>query len=114
MTALSATLFFLCVQSSSSLSQPAPNFVFILTDDQDVLLGGITAMPTLQSVLKDNGIEFRNAFVDTPICCPSRTSTLSGLLGHNLGQQNLQNWCGNFTNTVKFNLYNVCRQANNY
>lgn len=110
MTALSTNLFFLClfIQRSSSLSlegvlEPSPNFVFILTDDQDVLLGGITAMPTLQSVLKDNGMEFRNAFVDTPICCPSRTSTLSGLLGHNLGQQNLQNWCGNFTNTVNEN-----------
>jgi len=81
----------------------SPNFVFILTDDQDVLLGGISAMPTLNSVFRESGMEFPNAFVDTPICCPSRTSTLSGRLGHNLGQQQLQDWCGNFTNTVNEN-----------
>jgi arylsulfatase A-like enzyme len=74
-----------------------PNFVFILTDDQDSLLKGLDDMPATLSLLREGGREYVNAFVDTPICCPSRTSTLSGLYGHNLGQQPLQDWCGNFT-----------------
>ena len=61
-----------------------PNFVFVLTDDQDVLLGSLGGMPTAQRILSA-GRRYDHAFVDTPICCPSRTSTLSGLYGHNLG-----------------------------
>ena len=67
------------------------------TDDQDVTLGGLDDMPATLSLLKAGGRTYSNAFVDTPICCPSRTSTLSGLYGHNLAQQELHDWCGNFT-----------------
>ena len=90
-----------------------PNFIFIITDDQDVLLGGTDDMPSLKRVFRDGGMEFKNAFVDTPICCPSRTSTLSGRLGHNLGQQQIQNWCGNFTNTVNENATWITRLGEN-
>lgn len=74
-----------------------PNFIFLITDDQDVTLGGLDDMPATLSLLKAGGRTYSNAFVDTPICCPSRTSTLSGLYGHNLAQQEKQDWCGNFT-----------------
>lgn len=74
-----------------------PNFVVILTDDQDVLLGGLDAMPATRSLLQSEGMTFSNGYVTTPICCPSRTSTLSGRYGHNIGQQAAQNWCGQFT-----------------
>jgi N-acetylglucosamine-6-sulfatase len=72
-----------------------PNFVFVLTDDQDVLLGSLDGMPTAQRIMRD-GRRYDHAFVDTPICCPSRTSTLSGLYGHNL-EQGTNGWCGAFT-----------------
>ena len=74
-----------------------PNFIVLLTDDQDSLLGGLDDMPETLALLRAGGREYVNAFVDTPICCPSRTSTLSGRFGHNLGQQARQNWCGEFT-----------------
>lgn len=54
-------------------------------------------MPETLALLRAGGREFPRAYVDTPICCPSRTSTLSGRYGHNIGQQSLQNWCGAFT-----------------
>ena len=82
---------------AASLAARPPSFIFLLTDDQDVTLGGLDDMPETLSLLKSGGRTYANAFVDTPICCPSRTSTLSGLYGHNLAQQPLQNWCGNFT-----------------
>lgn len=73
-----------------------PNFLFVLTDDQDVLLGGgLPVMPTLAS-LAARGKRFDRAFTSSPICCPSRTSLFSGRYAHNLDDPQL-GWCGNFT-----------------
>ena len=56
----------------------APNFVLLLTDDQDVRLGSMQAMPTTRDVLVTHGANLSNFFVHTPICCPSRATLLSG------------------------------------
>lgn len=53
-----------------------PNILLLITDDQDVLLGGIEHMPILQRDIVARGVNFRHAFVHTPICCPSRSSIL--------------------------------------
>jgi N-acetylglucosamine-6-sulfatase len=60
-----------------------PNVVVVLTDDQrwDTL----HAMPEVQARLMARGTTFTNAFVTTPVCCPSRASILSGLYAHNHG-----------------------------
>ena len=59
--------------ASPAAARP-PSFVFVLTDDQDVLLGGTDDMPATLSLLRDGGTTFSNGLVTTPICCPSRTS----------------------------------------
>jgi len=63
-------------------AQP-PNIIFILTDDQDVTLGGFSMMPKTQELLVSQGLTFNNAFVHSPICCISRASYLSGRYVHN-------------------------------
>ena len=62
---------------SDTASQP--NIVLILTDDQryDEL-----SMPTVQSQLIDKGTTFTNGFVVDPLCCPSRTTILTGKYSH--------------------------------
>lgn len=71
-----------------------PNFVFVLTDDQDLLLNGTSAMPVLQSEIVSAGLSL-TGFVDVPVCCPSRTSTLTGRYSHNLNNTE-EGWCGNY------------------
>ena len=59
-----------------------PNIVFIITDDQHV--NTLDTMPGV-AALAAFGITFDNAFVTTPLCCPSRSSFLTGQLVSNHG-----------------------------
>jgi arylsulfatase A-like enzyme len=60
-----------------------PNFVFILTDDmrQDDL----KYMPKTRDLLGAQGMQFTNAFVSNPLCCPSRATIMRGQYAHNTG-----------------------------
>ena len=46
--------------------------VYILTDDQDLKLGSLEVQDKVQKLLVQEGMVFQNAFVTTPVCCPSR------------------------------------------
>ncbi len=73
--------------SPSSLAAPyrttGPSIVLILTDDQrwDTLW----AMPTVQRDLIAHGVRFANAFLVNSLCCPSRTTILTGEYSHTTG-----------------------------
>ena len=69
-----------------------PNILFILTDDQrwDTTggthgIGGADVMPGTRAELADQGLELPQAFMTTPLCCPSRASILSGSYAHRTG-----------------------------
>ncbi|HEV7732805.1 MAG TPA: sulfatase [Candidatus Binatia bacterium] len=69
-----------------------PNVVFFLTDDQrwDTTDGthspdGAPIMPGVRRELAAAGVEFDNAFMTTPLCCPSRASILTASYAHRTG-----------------------------
>jgi len=60
-----------------------PNILIIVTDDQTA--DTLDVMPKTRDFFKKNGTKFPNAFVSTPLCCPSRASIFSGRYAHNHG-----------------------------
>src|SRR5437773_479984 len=49
---------------------PKPNILIIVTDDQRE---GLVVMPKTQTWLEEGGTNYSDAFVTTPLCCPSRS-----------------------------------------
>lgn len=96
-----ATLFAVlgCVAAAGLPLPPAqgagerpPNVLIVITDDQpwDTLprTGGPPAMPWLESRLADPAdrwVRFTNAFLNVPLCCPSRASILTGRYARHTG-----------------------------
>ncbi|XP_015208811.2 N-acetylglucosamine-6-sulfatase isoform X1 [Lepisosteus oculatus] len=60
-----------------------PNIVLILADDLDVAIGGMIPLKKTKKLIGEAGISFTNAYVASPLCCPSRASILTGKYPHN-------------------------------
>jgi N-acetylglucosamine-6-sulfatase len=60
-----------------------PNFVLIMTDDQDLLLDSIDYQPSVQKHFAQEGTWFKKHFCTVALCCPSRVSFLTGKAAHN-------------------------------
>lgn len=73
------------LQSVLGLDQPSkpPNILFVITDDQDLELDSVSYTPRIKKHIRDQGTFFRNHFVTTALCCPSRVSLWTGRQAHN-------------------------------
>jgi N-acetylglucosamine-6-sulfatase len=60
-----------------------PNILVIMTDDQTV--EQMRALPKTRRLLGARGTTFTNSFVDVSLCCPSRSTFLTGQYAHNHG-----------------------------
>jgi N-acetylglucosamine-6-sulfatase len=63
-----------------------PNILIIVTDDQRY--DTMEYMPETKARIFDEGGTFTNGFITTPLCCPSRSSILTGMYAHNHGVHN--------------------------
>ena len=66
-----------------SAADGRPNLVFILTDDQDLNLDSLRYMPLTRQLIAGRGMTFDQDFVPLSLCCPSRSTILTGLYPHN-------------------------------
>ncbi|ETS83504.1 hypothetical protein PFICI_05380 [Pestalotiopsis fici W106-1] len=78
-----STLASASVNSTGNSTLTKPNFVFIMTDDQDLHLSSLDHMPLVQKYLADEGTIFNKHFCTVSLCCPSRVSLLTGRAAHN-------------------------------
>jgi arylsulfatase A-like enzyme len=74
---------------SGGLSPEAPNVLVIVTDDQRAG-ESMKVMPRTRRLFKREGVRFPNAYVTTPLCCPSRATIMSGRYAHNHRVETLQ------------------------
>lgn len=58
-----------------------PNIVYIVLDDLDTV--AMQHMPKARALVADEGLVFENFFFTYAVCCPSRTSVLTGKYPHN-------------------------------
>jgi N-acetylglucosamine-6-sulfatase len=63
--------------------QAKPNIVLIMDDDQSVNLQQFLAKTN--AAIADKGVTFDNSFVNYSLCCPSRSTMLTGQYAHNHG-----------------------------
>ncbi len=84
---LVVTGLWVLLASQGALATP-PNIIFVLTDDQRYdevgFLNPVLETPSMDA-LAARGVYFKNAFVTTALCSPSRASILTGQMMHNHG-----------------------------
>jgi arylsulfatase A-like enzyme len=68
-------------QATEAPAEPRPNILIIVTDDQRT--GTMRVMRKTGHWFIKGGRRYPHAFVTTPLCCPSRTSILTGMFAHN-------------------------------
>jgi arylsulfatase A-like enzyme len=85
LTALVTNMLSLTGTSGLSVTQEGgaakPNIIYIVTDDADKQL--LFSMPNIKRLLMDEGTFLENFYIPQAMCCPSRTSVLTGEYTHN-------------------------------
>jgi N-acetylglucosamine-6-sulfatase len=69
--------------SGKSQATTPPNVIVFETDDQTV--ESMRVMPNVKTLIADQGVTFDNSFVSYSLCCPSRSTFLTGQYAHNHG-----------------------------
>jgi len=60
-----------------------PNFILIMTDDQDLHMDSLKYMPAVQKHFGNGGTFHEKHYCTVSQCCPSRVSLLTGKAAHN-------------------------------
>lgn len=86
---MTATLTVAAVAAPTTAGAPAdavmakPNIVVIMVDDMNV--SALAHLPSVRSLIANEGTSFDNSVVSYSLCCPSRSTFLTGQYAHNHG-----------------------------
>src|SRR6266496_2333704 len=83
--ALPVTASALLSAARGDTAERRPNILVLISDDQAWSDFSPTLMPAVYSQLVDQGVLFKRAYVNTSLCCPSRSQILTGLYEHHTG-----------------------------
>ncbi|CAH0046832.1 unnamed protein product [Clonostachys solani] len=78
-----------------------PNFLFVLTDDQDTHMESLKYMPQVQEHLISKGATFNKHYCTVAVCCPSRANIWTGQLSHNTNITNVQLPWGGYSKFIQ-------------
>ena len=71
----------------ASISEPRPatkpSIIMIMTDD--MVIGLVEHMPAVKELIVERGATFSRAYFNDPLCCPSRSTILTGKYAQNTG-----------------------------
>ena len=73
------------IVASSAEADQRPDVVLIVLDDARADLLSAATAPIITRKLAGRGVRFSHAMVPVSLCCPSRTSTLTGMYSHSTG-----------------------------
>jgi N-acetylglucosamine-6-sulfatase len=98
--------------SAASAAQTRPNIVVIETDDQTD--DSLRFMANVNRLLVQQGVRFDNNYASFPLCCPSRSTFLTGQYAHNHGVMGNAPPQGGFTKLDHSNTLAVWLQRAGY
>jgi N-acetylglucosamine-6-sulfatase len=70
-------------EHATAAASGRPNIIVLLTDDQENL--SLKVMKIVNKEMKRKGLTFKHYYTNFPLCCPSRTTMLTGEYAHNHG-----------------------------
>ena len=82
-SASSAALPLGCASISEPRPATKPSIIMIMTDDMEV--GLVEHMPAVKELIVERGATFSRAYFNDPLCCPSRSTILTGKYAQNTG-----------------------------
>lgn len=109
-SAFAATIVALLLCAPSAFAKP--NIVVLMTDDQT--FASMKYMTQVNQLLGAQGTTFTQSISSFPLCCPSRTTSLTGQYAHNHGVLHNAGPFGGFANFEQSNTLPVWLQAAGY
>ncbi|TKY88081.1 hypothetical protein EX895_003177 [Sporisorium graminicola] len=85
---------------STGISAKKPNFIYIITDDQDHATANEHIMPLMHQWLADAGTTYTHFYTPMSVCCPSRVGFLRSQHGHSHNVTNVVLPFGGWTRFV--------------
>src|SRR5712691_11235030 len=71
--------------AAAAVGPTRPNILLFVADDQAWSDFDRRLNPTVFSQIVDQGVLFKRAYVNTSLCCPSRSEIMTGLYEHHTG-----------------------------